>query len=274
MNKRYTMIALLASSASLLSAEMNAHIEVKLFKTWVIEGEVNFGNIVVKNTGTVPLPIAKNPAFFDMGQLTQSKFGNEGLRESGYKGIERHGGGFISLPPGETHVYEGYKFHIENPDPSSDDMHFTFTVYFGNGVWIDSEPVNLKQVVPDSKEYLATIHNKKNNTNDLYKMVAVTYRNERWLYKSATSRIRNEGDLFFPVCPLSLTNKIRVESHDDESLFKIWDGEKSMIYHLSKSILLEGPDENNVLGKWTRERKQKAEADNAEVRHKKAEEQK
>jgi len=44
-----------------------------------------------------------------------------------------------------------------------------------------------------------------------------------------------------------------------------------MIYHLIKSVLTEGPDENNVLGKWTRERKQKAEADNAEVRRKKAE---
>ena len=58
---------------------------------------------------------------------------------------------------------------------------------------------------------------------------------------------------------------------DDATLFKIWDGDKSMIYHLIKSVLTEGPDENNVLGKWTRERKQKAEADNAEVRRKKAE---
>ena len=33
-------------------------------------------------------------------------------------------------------------------------------------------------------------------------------------------------------------------------------------------------DENNVFGKWTRERKQRAEADNAEVRRKKAEEMK
>ena len=270
MKKRYTMIALLITSTPLLFAEMNAHIEVKLFKDWVISGEVNIGTIVVKNTGTVPLPIAKNPAYFDMGQLAQSKSGNKGPRESDYKGIERHGGGFISLPPGETHVYEGYKFHIENPDPSSDEMHFTFTVYFGNEVWIDSEPVNLNEVVPDSIEHVATLTD-VNGSRDL---VAVTYKNERWLYTRLSSRRRNEGDLFFPDFPLSLTNKIRVEPHEDKGVYKIWDGDKSMIFHMTKSILLEGPDENNVLGKWTRERKQKADADNAEVRHKKAEEQK
>jgi hypothetical protein len=44
-----------------------------------------------------------------------------------------------------------------------------------------------------------------------------------------------------------------------------------MIYDMYKSVIVEGPDENNVLGKWTRERKQKAEADNAEVRRKKQE---
>jgi hypothetical protein len=44
-----------------------------------------------------------------------------------------------------------------------------------------------------------------------------------------------------------------------------------MIYRDGQSIILEGPDENNVFGKWTRERKQKAEADNAEVRRKKQE---
>jgi len=125
--------------------------------------------------------------------------------------------------------------------------------------------LTVKGVVPDSEEHLATINNKKRNVNDLYKMVAVTYKGERWLYKK--SKFNN----YFPVCPLSLTNKIRIENYDDEEQFRIWDGDKSMIFHLSKSVLTEGPDENNVLGKWTRDRKLKAEADNAEVRRKKQE---
>ena len=63
-----------------------------------------------------------------------------------------------------------------------------------------------------------------------------------------------------------------VPSHEGKGrLYKIWDGEKSMIYQDGVCMLLEGPDENDVFGKWTRKRKQRAEADNAEVRRKKAE---
>jgi hypothetical protein len=78
------------------------------------------------------------------------------------------------------------------------------------------------------------------------------------------------GKYCYPICPLSLIGKIRVELHDGENLFRIWDGDKPMIYHMAKNMLTEGLDEHNVLAKWTRERKQKAEADNAEVRRRKA----
>jgi len=265
MNKRYTMIALLASSASLLSAEMNAHIEVKLFKTWVLKGEISFGGFAIKNTGTDPLPLAKDPAYFEIAQLMQNKTGNEGQRESSYKGIERHGGGFISLLPGETHVYEGRTFYLNNPEEK---IPFTMPIYFGNGVWIETESISFNEVVPDSIEHVATLTD-VNGSRDL---VAVTYKNERWLYTRLASRLRNKEDLFFPDFPLSLTNKIRVEPHDGKRLHKIWDGENSMIYQIGTGMLLEGPDENNVFGKWTRERKQQAEIENAEVRRKKAEE--
>ena len=256
-------------------AETNALIEVKLFKDWIIEGEVAFGNFVIKNTGTDSLPLAKRAFDFEGGQLAifASEHESAREREGRYQDIERLGG-FISLLPGETHVYEDRKFLIEN---RNGELHFKMPVYFGNGVWIDSEPVTFNRVVPDSKEHLETItHNKFARQGRVgltpQKLTLVTYKNERWLYSSFVSRSQNEKELYFPICPLSLTNKIRIEPYDDEWLFKIWDGDKSMIYHKSNNALIEGPDENNVFGKWTRERKQKAEADNAEVRRRKAEE--
>ena len=76
--------------------------------------------------------------------------------QSGFGSI---GGGevFFELPPGETHVYEGRKFYLLNKIPFSDEMRFTVSVYLGNGVYLDSEPVMLKGVVPDSEEHIATI---------------------------------------------------------------------------------------------------------------------
>jgi hypothetical protein len=50
MKKRHTMIALFISSASLLSAETNALIEVKLFKDWIIKNDKNFGNLAITNS--------------------------------------------------------------------------------------------------------------------------------------------------------------------------------------------------------------------------------
>ena len=247
-------------------AETNALIEVKLFKDWVIKGEANFGhfNLAIKNTGTAPFLLANGATDFEIGQLSLSKNDRHSgsLREQFYNLIaETNSGyqGFFSLPPGETHVYEGRKFYLNEEIPFSDEMRFTVSVYLGKGFWLDSESVTLKGVVPDSIEHVAT-HPSEYGSRDL---VAVTYKNERWLYSKSAS--------YFQICPISLTNKIRVEPHDGKSLHKIWDGDKSMTYRLGNSILTEGPDENNVFGKWTRERKQKAEADNAEVRRKKAE---
>jgi len=141
---------------------------------------------------------------------------------------------------------------------------FVVSVYLNNGFWLDSEPLTVNGVVPDSEEFLATINDGRNLQNN-WDLVAVTYKNERWLYKK-------RGDYYALACPLSLTNKIRIEPHDAKGHYKIWDGDKFMIYEIGLGLLTEGPDENDVFGKWTRERKQKAEADNAEVRRKKAEE--
>jgi len=265
------LIVLLVSITSLLSAGTNAHIEVKLFKDWVIGGEINFGNLAIKNTGTAPILLAKDVFDFEIGQLVTRPLPRDtyadSQQEKEYQMMIRGGDRLFSLPSGETHMYEGRKLYFDYC-PSETETRFTVSVYLGNDFWLDSEPLMYHGVVPDSEEYLATI------ANNLWGLVAVTYKNERWLYKKS---IPNPGErktelLYFPVCPLSLTNKIRVEPQDDEMLFKIWDGDKSMIYHMNKSILIEGPDENNVLGKWTRDRKQRAEVDNAEVRRKKAEE--
>jgi len=250
------------------SAETNALIEVKLFKDWVIKREEVGGNfnLAIKNTGTTPIRLAKHPVNFDIGQLVvrplprnPNTADETDRQEFEYQMAVRNGlGGFFELPPGETHVYEDRKFLKQFP--FSEEMRFTVSVYLSKGVWLDSELVIFKGVTPDSEEKMATV----GNANFLRDLVAITYKNERWLYTKL-------GGNYFSVCPLSFANKIRVELHDGKRLHKIWDGDKSMIYELGQSIFTEGPDENDVFGKWTRERKQRAEADNAEVRRKKAE---
>jgi len=269
MKKMNVIIATLIGVAPLLFAETNALIEVKLFKDWVIKEEefsLNL-NIAIKNTGTAPVLLAKKLVHFSSWQLAMRSL----PPKPDNKRDERRGNAdrvafskdsdyFFELPPEETHIYEERKFLIDEQVPFSEEMRFTISVYFGNGVWLDSEPMTLNGVVPDSEEHVATLTN-VNGSRDL---VVITYKNERWLYTKL-------GGYYFAVCPLSLTNKIRVEPHDGKRLHKIWDGDKSMIYELGQSMLTEGPDENNVFGKWTRERKQRAEADNAEVRRKKAE---
>jgi len=273
MKKCLALTAMFVNVATLLSADTNALIEVKIFKDWILGGEFNFGNFVIKNTGTDPLPLAKTATDFEGRQLMQRKSEAKSMRERQYKWIEQRGGGLFYLLPGETHVYEGRKFPIENPDPYSGELRFVIPIYFGNDVWIDTEPVTFNRVAPDSEEHLGIIHEYVSTMADgqrilshPWNLVTVTYRDERWLYKKSI----DTGN-YFPICPLSLTNKIRVEPQDNKDLLKIWDGDKPMIYHIRQGLLLEGPDENNVFGKWTRERKQRAEADNAEVRRKKAE---
>jgi len=268
MKKCHTLLIALIGITSFASAETNALIEVKLFKTWVIEYEQNFGNLAIKNTGTSPLRLAKDAFEFGGDQLeTRSLPHRRGgyidtIYETNYKAIVWGDNGFFDLPPGETHVYEGRKFRMSHRNPFSEKMHFVVSIYLGNGFWLDSEPMTVKGVVPDSEEYVATLTN-VNTSSDL---VAITYKNERWLY----SKSKSGG--YYEICPVSLTNKIRAEPHEGKGrLYKIWDGEKSMIYRHGQMILLEGPDENDVFGKWTRERKQRAEADNAEVRRRKAE---
>ena len=254
-----------------ISADTNALIEVEMFKDWVIKGEMNFGNLAIKNTGTDSILLAKDPVYFQIGQLKARPlprdFYADRAQEEHYK-VMQWDGEFFNLLPDETHVYEGRKFYLGdyNQYVFSNKMQFTVSVYLGKGFWLDSEPLTVNGVVPDSEVYLATVNNKKRNSNWLSKLVVVTYKNERWLYQKS-----NTSNIYWLVCPLSLTNKIRVENYDDEEQFRIWDGDKPMIFHLTKSVLTEGPDENDVLGKWTRERKQRAEADNAEVRRKKAE---
>ena len=280
MKKSYGIMTVCVSVASLLFADTNAVIEVKLFKSWIIEGEQVFGNLAIKNTGTDPILLAKNSGLFDIGQLAFARFEN---REEAYRQIPKDG--FFSLLPEETQVYEGRKFYFNIPEIFSEEIRFTISIYLGGETlaqqppairrlpsdvrkmqyplkefWLDSEPLVVNGVVPDSEEELAAI------ANDFWKLVAVTYKNERWLYKKSP-----RSNNYYAICPLSPTNKIRVEPNDNENLFTIWDGSRSMIFDLKKSVIIEGPDENNVLGKWTRERKQKAEADNAEVRRKRAE---
>ena len=269
-----TMLSLIVNVLSVLPmlAETNALIEVKLFKDWVIKGEEmphNF-NIAIKNTGTDPILLIKHPGFFSIGQLSMRPLPrkqdttkeNENQEHEYQMAVHAGTGGLFELPSGETHVYEGRKFFIHEQFPFSMEMHFTVSVYLGKGVWLNSEPVMLKGIVPDSEEHVVTITDGINP--DQYELMAVTYKSERWLYTKL-------GDYYFSDFPLSLTNKIRVEPHDGKRLYKIWDGDKSMIYEIGTGMLREGPDENNVFGKWTRERKQQAEADNAEVRRKKQE---
>ncbi|MCL1919928.1 MAG: hypothetical protein FWG50_02450 [Kiritimatiellaeota bacterium] len=263
------MLGLLQISAF---AETNALIEVKLFKDWVIKGE-EFGgnfNLAIKNTGTDPILLAQKPLYFSVWQLAmrplphKPDYSEDELHGKGDRAtISKNGDYFFELPTGETHVYEGWKFFLSGQTLSfSEEVRFTVSVYLGKGFWLDSEPVMLKGIIPDSEEKVGVI----TDINGSHDLVAVTCKNERWLYSKSAD--------YWSICPISLTNKIRVEPHDGKRLYKIWDGEKSMIYRDGQMILLEGPDENDVFGKWTRERKQKAEADNAEVRRKKAEEEK
>ena len=264
MKKCCMMITLFIGSASLLLAETNALIEVKLFKDWVIKGELSFCNLAIRNTGTESILLAKAASDFCYGQLyiNKAKHFDELELERRYQEITNDGDGFFSLPPDEIQVYEGRKFYLSGlRDIFSDEMRFTVSVYLGKEFWLDSESLMYQGVVPDSEEYIATI------ASNLWGLAAVTCKDERWLYKKSIT-----SNNYYPICPVSLTNKIRVEPHDNKDLFKIWDGDKSMIYHIRQSVLIEGSDEHNVLGKWTRERKQRAEADNAEVRRKKAEE--
>jgi len=260
-------------------AETNALIEAKLFKDWIIKGESSFCNLAIKNTGTSPILLAEKPADFSEGQLVTRplprRLAEDKEQEEQYQLMLLEKGEFLKLLPEETHVYEGRKFLLNHQFSFAEEIRFTISVYLGKGVWLDSEPLMINGVVSDSEEYLATVldnptdsklASEKRSGFSIWDLVAVTYKNERWLYKKSTDSPHS-----YPVCPLSLMNKIRIEDHEGENLFKIWDGDKPMIYHIKKSILLEGPDENDVLGKWTRERKQKAEADNAEGRRKKQE---
>ena len=269
MKKMILMSMALCFAYMPVCAETNALIEVKLFKDWVIKGECDFGGLAIKNTGTFPILLFKSPSDFEGGQLLVRPLPHDsykGARQEEHYQAMREFGELISLLPGETHMYEERKIHLGDYRRTfSDEMRFMVSVYLSKGFWLDSETLTVKGVVPDVEEYLATLNNKKGNANELYKMVAVTCKNERWLYK------KSAYGTYYSVCPLSPSSKVRVEDVDDEEQFKIWDGNKPMIFHLTKSILTEGPDENNVLGKWTRERKQKAEADNTEVRRKKAE---
>jgi len=283
MKKSLILLAMIAGATPLF-AETNAVIEVKLFKTWKIRGEWIFGNLAIKNTGTDPIRLTKDAGDFDISQLYTRSLPDKSAEyfetdiERRYQMLFFEESEFFNLLPEETHVYEGRKFHLSTRSNFSEEMRFIVSIYLGNGFWLDSEPLTVKGVVPDSEEDLGTIANNElarqgKNLHDTWKLVVATYKNERWLYKKS---IPNPGErrtetLYFSVCPLSLTNKIRVEPHDDKALFKIWDGDKSMIYDMYKSSIIEGPDENDVFGKWTHERKQKAEADNAEVRRKKAE---
>jgi len=261
MKKHSILSAILAGVAPLLFAETNALIEVKLFKDWVIKGELNFCNLAIKNTGTDPILLAKTPFDFYTGQLHARPIPhtsrNTSFYEEAYKMITIvENCEFFNLSSGETQVYEGRKFYLNAlRDVFLDEISFTVSIYLGKGDWLDSEPLTVNGVVPDSVEQLTPVGGNR-------KMEIVTYKNERWLYYANV----------YPVCPLSLTNKIHIEPHDGKGQFKIWDGDKSMIFSMYPSgVIAEGLDEHNVLGKWTRERKQRAEADNAEVRRKKAE---
>ena len=267
MKRYYTLTAVFIGCASLLRADTNALIEVKLFKTWVVKGEryASIFNLTIKNKGTDPILLAKEAVYFESGQLAMRPLPHttdrDTKQEEEYQMIIWDGDEFFSLLPEETHVYEGRKFFIvgETLDFSAE-MRFTVSVYLGKGFWLDSETVTLYGVVPDLEEKVDTLTD-VNGSRDL---VAITYKNERWLYT------KSPKGYYYEICPVSLTNRIRVEPHDGKTLYKVWDGDKSMTYQAGRSILTEGPDENDVFGKWTRERKRKADADNAEVRRRKA----
>lgn len=116
--KTTMLIAMFFYITPLISAvaETNALIEVKLFKNWVIEGERNFGNLAIKNTGTDPILLAKKPLLFEIGQLVVRPLPRDPVRDSEQEGeyqlmlLER--GGLFELLPEETHVYEGRKLYL------------------------------------------------------------------------------------------------------------------------------------------------------------------
>jgi hypothetical protein len=151
-------------------AETNAMIEVKLVKDWVIKGERNFGNLAIKNTGTFPILLAKDPFHFSFGQLVTRPLPpsphDDARQEEEYQEIVPEGGEFFNLLPEETHIYEGRKFYLTRADSFTNEMRFTVSVYLGKGFWLDSEPLTVKGVVPDSEEYLTTIENKKSSLPD------------------------------------------------------------------------------------------------------------
>ncbi len=277
MKKCCAVIVLLAGFTPLLFAETNALIEIKLFKTWVIESEWGYGSLTIENTGTEPLLLAKTAEDFDIGQLSTRSLDNKvcgpaggGSYDGAYKEIELSGDGFEMLPVGEKKVYDGRKFLLPVRTSFSEVMQYKVSVYFGNGAFVDSAPLTVNGVVPDSEEFVTTIgHNKfireGKKKGPEWKLIAISYKNERWLYKTSIT-----GGGYYPICPVSLKNKIRVEPYDDALLFRIWDGDKSMIFHMSKGMIMEGPEENDVLGKWTRDKKKEVKAHNNEVRRKKA----
>ena len=267
---------------TLLFAETNALIEVELFKTWVIGTEWCYGGLTIENTGTVPLPLAKTVEDFEMGQLATRTLDNQATVCGGgppdlmHRDIAEVGEGFEMLPVGEKKLYEGRQFLFPPRAPFSGTIQFKVSVYLGNGFFLDSKPITVHGVTPDSEEYVATIRHNKfaregKNKGPERELVAVTYRNERWLYQKSlpVPQLSLSRPLYYPVCPVSLKNKIRVEPYDDALLFKIWDGDKSMIFHMNKNLIMEGPDENDVLGKWTRDKKKEVQAHNDEVRRKK-----
>lgn len=271
------MIVLLVGFAPLLFAGTNALIEVKLFKAWVIESEWPCGNLAIMNTGTEPFLLAKEAVDFSIGQLATRSLDNSitaqiagGSYELNYREITLSGEGFDILPVGEKKVYEGKSFLFPSCVPFSETMRFKVSVYLGNGIIIDSKPLIINGVIADSEEFLASITNNKlvrqgKTHGAKWDMVTITYKKERWLYKKSPQK-----KLYSAICPISLNNKIRVEPYDDALLFRIWDGDKSMLFHMSKSIIVEGPDENDVLGKWTREKKKEIQVHNDSVRHKKS----
>jgi len=277
MKKSLILFAMLIGIAPLRSAlaETNALLEVKLFKNWIIKSEWGFGNLAIKNTGTDPIFLTKDATSFALSQLHTRSFPAKRAEygefeiENNYQMLFLEEAEFFNLLPEETHVYEGRKFLLPARAPFSEEMRFIVSIYLGKGFWLDSEPLVVNGVVPDSEEYVATV----GNVNFPCHLVTITYKNERWLYLKTlpNERLRSAGSSYYSICPVSLTSKIRVEPHDGKRLYKIWDGDKSMIYQDGTGMLFESPDENDVLGKWTRERKQQAEADNAEVRRKKQE---
>lgn len=283
MKKRCLIAMLYVGLVPLLFAETNALIEVELFKTWVIGTEWCCGGLTIENTGTVLLPLAKTAEDFEIRQLATRTLDNKigdlcrgGPPDLMHRDIAEGGEGFEMLPVGEKKLYEGRRFLFLPRVPFSETMQFKVSVYLGNGFFIDSKPVTVHGVIPESEECVATIgHNKfiraGKRKGPEWELVVITYKDERWLYKKSLPipQLNISGASYIPVCPVSLGNKIRVEPYDNALLFKILDGDKSMIFHMNKGMIMEGPDENDVLGKWTRG-KREVQAHNDEVRRKKA----